>query len=226
MIGLADRGVAVGHTGTGKSEAMLYLWAESRRQRLLVDVQDHYRLGPAALAEGGLEIDSLAELDWRVRTIRFVPRSWRVYDDLYAAVYHRGDLDVLLDEAYGPTRPGLAPAFLVRAVTQGRKRRIRHLTTTQRPAKVLPELIDQAEHAYIFPLTLEQDLRAVALRTGLEPRELAGALHTLERLPRISDTAEPTGYLYHRLGRPELMRMPPLPAERIAVTRRHVLNPS
>lgn len=227
MIGLADRAIAVGRTGTGKSEAMLHLWAESRRQRVLIDVPDHYELGPDALAEGAIVARSLAELDWQVRTIRYVPDgSQRGYNDLYAAIFERGDLDVLLDEAYGPTKPNLSPPWLTRTVTQGRKRRIRHLATTQRPAKVLPELLDQAEHGYIFPLTLEQDLQAISVRTGIGVRELAEALNSLEQLQGVSETAEPSGYLYHRLGRQELVRMPPLPASRLERTRRHVLNPS
>jgi hypothetical protein len=226
MIGLADRAVSVGKTGSGKSETMLALWARSERQRVLVDVADHYELGPAALEEGALDVDRVGDLDWRVRTLRFVPSgSQRQYDDLFAAIFDRGDLDVLLDELYGPTSAAGSPPWLRRTVTQGRKRRIRFLATTQRPAHVLPEAIDQAEHAYIFPLVRRDDLAKLSDRTGVEPKELAAALRGLDRVEGL-ETAEPTGYLYHRIGRPELVRMPPLPPDLIEQTRRHVVNPS
>src|SRR5207247_1467377 len=51
VIRRGDRAFAAGMTGQGKSEIMLHVWAVYRGQRLLVDVADHYQLGPAALAE-------------------------------------------------------------------------------------------------------------------------------------------------------------------------------
>lgn len=226
MIRLSDRAVSVGKTGSGKSELMLHLWARSQRQRVLVDVADHYELGPAAVEEGAIDVDRVGDLDWRVRTIRFVPnQSQRQYNDLFAAIFDRGNVDVLLDELYGPTTATSSPPWLRRVVTQGRKRSIRFLATTQRPAHVLPEAIDQAEHLYLFPLTRHDDFTRLTDRTGVHADGLAAAVRELPRLDHL-ETAEPSGYLYHNVGKAELVRMPPLPGELIEETRRHVVNPS
>lgn len=223
----SDRVIALGKTGSGKSQLLLHLWAIWQGQRLLVDVQDHYELGPDALAEKPepCVAERVRDIDWRARTIRYVPRGTQTdYNDLYAAIYQRGKLMVLLDEAYGPTTANRCPTWLRRVVTQGRKRQILHMAASQRPANILPELINQSEHAFVFDVGgRPDDLDAIGLRMGLRGRELGELLGTLERLDLASDV---TGYIRHDLGSPNLIRMPPLPPEIIASTARVVINPA
>lgn len=220
MIRQGQRALAVGNTGEGKSEALLHLFAKFEGQRLLVDVQDHYQLGPDALAGGAIEVDDPRDLDWRARTIRYVPR--RPGDPgeasrLYHAIFERGDLLVLLDEAEDVAPVGRAPSSVRRVLKQGRKHGITHLAATQRPFGVDPSVINQAEHAYVFRMVDVRDVGAIAHRLALPAGELT------RELGQLPDH----GYLYHQLGPGQpVARMPPLPAELIAATRRHVVNPN
>jgi hypothetical protein len=214
VIRLGQRAIAVGMPGEGKSALCADVFARYGGQRILIDVQDAYELGPASLAEGACEASSVSEIDWRFRTIRYVPRrlSQREYDDVYAAIEARGNLLVWLDEAYGPTTSASCPLFLRKVITQGRKRRITHLTTTQRPARIEPTLLALSEHAYVFRLVHPDDVDRVAQRVGADKRELA------QLLAELPDH----GYLYSAAGGRELVRMPPLPADRLEAARQHV----
>ncbi len=224
MIRQGERVLAVGTTGTGKSQALAYLFAKHTGQRLLIDVQDHYELGPAALAEENVcEADSPRGIDWRARTIRYVPKTLRAreYDELYSAIFRRGKLLVWLDETLGPTSSHSTPMHVRKVVTQGRKYGITHLHAAQRPAGIDRFLINQSEHAFVFLTSDPDDLDTLSYRLGVNSRELGrlweGGEH--ERLWQA-------GYLYHRLGSGELRRMPPLPPDYIAEAQRHVVIPS
>lgn len=221
-IALGDRVLFVGNTGKGKSEAALNLFAVHRGQRLLVDVQDHYTFGPDARAEvpPPLEVDDPRELDWQHRTIRYVPRrpgDRREMDALYAAIYRRGNLLVVCDEAedVAPSAGSGAPFYVRKAVKQGRKYRITHVACTQRPAGVDRSIINQAEHAFVFPMVDPDDLEALSYRLGMTSRELGRHLNALGRFE----------YLRHTLGAEQVLAMPALPAHVLGFTRRHVLNP-
>lgn len=218
MIRLGQRVLAVGKTGEGKSEALLHAFAVHGGQRLLVDVGDHYELGAAAVAEGALEASSPRDLDWRYRTIRYVPRrpgDLHEMDELYRAIYARGRVLVLADEVEDIAPVGRTPFGVKRVVKQGRKRLLTHLAATQRPYGVDPSVITESEHVLVFRLAGLQDVAAVAPRLGMEARELH---RELLELPQHA-------YLYAELGAEEVLRMPPLPADRLALTRRHVVNP-
>jgi hypothetical protein len=227
MIRQGDRVLAVGTTGTGKSQALAYLFAQHGGQRLLIDVQDHYELGPAAISEGAVEARRPREIDWRARTIRYVPSTLRAreYDELYAQIFRRGssagsNLLVWLDETVGPTSAHSTPVNLRRVVTQGRKYRITHLAAAQRPAGIERTIVNQSEHAYIFLTSDPDDLDVLSVRLGIKVRELANAwAGDVDRLWQA-------GYLYHRLGATEIKKMPPLPASYVAEAERHVRIPS
>lgn len=237
-----ERVVLLGMTGTGKSEAGLALLAEDPGQRLLIDVQDAYELGPATLADeaGYQEVYGDArEIDWSARTIRYVPRragraARAEYDDLYAAVWARGwhfqdlgPLTVLLDESYGPTDANYAPSHLLLVLTQGRKKHIRHLAAAQRPAKIAPELLTSSEHLFLFDVGARRDdLDSIGQRFGWNGAEVGEALRDMadEHGYMDGDRFRCHGYLRHRLGRREVFDFPPLPAEQIERTRRHFVN--
>lgn len=220
-IRVSDRCAAIGMTGSGKSTILAAMWAVDRGQRLLIDVNDAYELGPDALRDPGgvCYAERLRDVDFRARTIHFVPRAQaeRQFDDLYAAIYDRGHLTVWLDESYGPTTANRAPRWLRTVITQGRKRKIRHLAATQEPMNVLPVIYSQAEHVFLFRLTGRPDeLGRLSPRFGLSVQELGDEL---QRLPDF-------GYLRASTSAPgAVYRMPPLPAELLERTRRHVLFP-
>lgn len=208
-------------TGSGKSTILAAMWAEDVGQRLLIDVNDAYTLGPVALQDPGgyCYAESLKEIDWRARTVHFVPRaqSEKTYNDLYAAIYDRGEMTVWLDESYGPTTSNKAPRWLRTVITQGRKRKIRHLAATQEPMNVLPVIYSQAEHVFLFRLTGRPDeLARLAPRFGLTVQQLGDELAGLPDFGYLRASTSAAGQVY---------RMPPLPASLLELTRRHVVFP-
>ena len=211
-IGVTDRACALGMTGSGKSTWIEAIFVITRGQRILIDVNDAYEPGPAMAdrAQGGYcRASRVRDIDWRCRTVHFIPRaqSMALYNDLYAAIFDRGDLTVWLDESFGPTTANRAPDWLGTVVRQGRKRRIRHLAASQEPLNILPVLYSQAEHVALFQLTgRPADLRNLQSRFGLSADTLQAEL---DRLPKY-------GYLRSTIGDPTIYRMPPLPAAVIA----------
>ena len=225
-----DRVIAIGMTGSGKSTILGNLWAAYPGQRLLIDVNDGYELGPASLdpeTGGGCKCENVAGIDWRARSIHLVPRSHsqQAYDDLYAAIWERAGhgygICVWLDEAYGPTTPNVAPRWLRAAITQGRKRRILHLAATQEPVNVLPVLLSQANHMFCFQLgPRPDDLDRVARRFGWRGPELQ------HELAQLAQDEGRFGYLRQSLGEdPRVFAMPALDEAALRFTRRHVLMP-
>jgi hypothetical protein len=224
---LGQRVLFVGDTGTGKSEGLLGLFAEHTGQRILIDVQDHYLLGPDALAEDPppLELDDPAKIDWRHRTIRYVPRragDRREMDRLHAAIYRRGRVFVACDEAedVAPSQGGGSPPFVRKCLKQGRKVRLTYGAATQRPVGVDRSVINQAEHAFLFRMSDGDDLKVISYRLGMSVNELAAALNRLGKFEYLRHTK---GHTDER-GRPIVLHMPPLPAEVIDRTRRQVVN--
>lgn len=236
--------VALGMTGSGKSEIGLAGFASTPGQRILIDYNDAYTMGPDALADplGCQETENPAAIDWGVRTIRFVPsavgsspRARAIMDDLYAAIWARsalwadlGPLDVWLDESVGPTSANYAPPNMELVVTQGRKRKIRHGAAMQDPVGVYPKLLSQAEHGFVFVCGMRPDyLDIIGRRFGWTGADVGAALEQLgERYGTENDRGEWVchAYLRHRIGRREVFEFPPLPPEVIAHTRRHVIN--
>lgn len=220
MIKLGQRGIALGDTGQGKSQLVAHLWAIHSGQRVLIDVQDHYTLGPDALVEepAPLEVDDAADIDWRHRTIRYVPKragDLGELDRLHAAIFARGRVLVWCDEAEDVAPVHRVPVNVRRCVKQGRKHGLTYLAATQRPVGVERAVINQAEHAWIFRMYDPDDVETVAKRIGMPREELAGKLRSM------GDHE----FLWHVKGDPNIRHMPPLPADVIAATERHVINP-
>lgn len=215
-IKATDRVCAIGMTGSGKSMALAHLWAIYPGQRLLVDVNDDCEIGPAAGEDKEVCVaERVKDIDWRARSIRFVPRaqSEQIYNDLYAAIFARGNVCVWLDESYGPTTASRAPRWLQTATRQGRKRRILHLAATQEPVNVMPTLYSQAEHLLVFKLRGRPDeLAKLAPMMRMSPDELQ---LELDELPEH-------GFLRSHSGSRDVWAMPPLPPEVVTHTRSHV----
>lgn len=212
-IELGSRSLFVGNTGTGKSEACANLFAVHTGQRVLVDVADWYELGPDA--GPALEVDDVRAIDWRARTIRYVPRIGTAaeYEDLFSALFQRGRLLVWVDEAEDVAPSSERRRWVRKVYKQGRKYGLTVASATQRPHGVDRAIIGQSEHAFVFPMVDPDDLRVLAVRLQMGVDELAGAL---SRLP-------PYGYLRHSLGQPHVWSMPGLPAAALAQSRRVIV---
>lgn len=221
MIEEGDRGFAVGMTGSGKSKLLSYYFATFPGQRLLVDVNDDYELGPAAKEEGACVARHPSKIDFGVRTIRYVPARLNddEYEELYEAIWThvrtaRHPLLLWLDEGEGPTTAQRSPLHLRLALKQGRKKKLTHLTATLRPVDVEKAIVNQSEHGWIFKMTDLDDIALLARRLNIKTAELAAAL---EQLPEY-------GFLYHRIGGP-VAAFDPLSKERLQLAARHVRVP-
>jgi len=220
MIAAGDRAFAVGMTGSGKSGLLGYYFATYPGQRLLVDVNDDYELGPTALEEGACLAREPAAIDWSVRTIRYAPSrlDQDEYEALYAEIWKRAraghKLFVWLDEGEGPTTANRSPLHLRLALKQGRKKDLTHATATLRPVDVEKAIINQSEHGFVFKMSDLDDIALLARRLNVTVRELVAVL---EGLPDY-------GFLYHRFGG-AVATFGPLDEKRRAITARHVLMP-
>lgn len=227
-IRMGERFFICGMSGTGKSELGLNAFASYPGQRILIDPADHYELGPAALAEEPppLEVDDPRGIDWRHRTIRYVPArpgDRGEMNRLFAAIFRRGNLFYFADEFedVAPSAGGGAPAFVRRTLKQGRKFRITQGGASPRPSGVERAARNQATHAFAFAMVDVDDAREMAPRFGMSAEALIDAVLALPKY----------GYLQQTLGRlderqrPLVLRMPPLSPATIDFTRQHVINP-
>lgn len=224
MIRAGERGLFVGKTGSGKSQAIAVPFARHGGQRLLIDVQDAYELGPAALEEGASEARRVSEIDWSKRTIRYVPRTLapQEFDELYREIYARGEMLVWCDELEDVAPVRRTPTWVRKVIKQGRKRGLTHLGATQRPFGVDPVTVNQSEKAFVFDMVDPSAFDVLAPRFGMSSQALGEVVRHLERGPEGTSFS---GFVYHDLSTHTVAAMPPIPAEIVESTREHVLIP-
>lgn len=227
MIEPGHRAFASGLTGSGKSRLVGYYFATTPGQRLLIDVNDDYELGPAAREEGASDVrGDPGALDFTKRTLRYVPARMDQdeYEELYSVIWRHAcaghELFVWLDECLGPTTESRSPHHVRLALGQGRKKRLTHAGASLRPVGIEKMLVNQSEHFFAFYSADRDDIETIARRFSVPPAELAAAL--AEFAP---GGAQEHSFLYHRLGRPEITAFPALSADRLAVTAKHVHMP-
>lgn len=222
MIDEGHRAFACGMTGSGKSKLLSYYFAQYPGQRLLVDVNDDYELGPTSKEEGASLAREPGAIDWTKRTIRYVPSrlDQDEYEELYTAIWarvHDGrhPLLVWLDECEGPTTSNSSPLHLRLALGQGRKKKLTHLAASLRPVEIYGKIVSQSEHAFVFKTAEVKDIEPLARRMKIKQGELEVAL---EQLPEY-------GFLYHRVGAPQILSFPALDGDRVKLAGRHIRTP-
>lgn len=234
MIEEGQRAFACGITGTGKSRLGGYLFATYAGQRLFIDVNDDYELGPAAIEEGACTAREPGKIDWSKRSIRYVPSSGDQdeFEALYAAIIahvwppNPHPMFVHLDESEGPTSQHKAPPSMNVAVGQGRKKDLTHSSASLRPFEVFKKLHRQAEHLFAFYTTDDNDLQLLARRMGVTVADLIAAMGQLDPDGRALTAGEnPHGFIYHRLGSPQPTIFPPLSDDKLKLTARHIVMP-
>lgn len=199
-IGLTDRVVMVGTTGSGKTTLMAHLM-QTRPYVLLYDPK-----GDAAYAgQDWVTVREAAKLPRK----RFPPRLryhpypelLREKDELEALfwyAYHAGNLTLVVDEGYMATLGGTwMPTGLHAAIAQGRGRGVAVWVATQRPHKIPQIVLSEAEHWFVFRLNHPIDRNAVWQWTGIPP-------HAIAKLPKrvwyYVNQGEVTGPLTLDLG--------------------------
>lgn len=167
----ADIRAVMGASGTGKSH---YIKAElAKASRALVwDMEDEYETIPAV---------SLAQLPAALHRagkgavkLRFVPSADAAQRQLEFNIFCRtamavGNLLILAEELRFVTQPSKAPAGWAGVVLRGRKRGIRVIGASQRPASIDKDFLSNATMIRCGALGYQEDRKAVAGVMGIDP---------------------------------------------------------
>lgn len=169
-----DRGVLIGATGSGKTFLGRYLVEDAEKPYSVVyDAKISESIGqwPHKIIT---DFDELVESD--ERRIIYRPNYIEAVnpveqDAFFEWVYLRKNTRLFVDEAYAVTG-GTNPSFHFQAcLARGRERGISTLVATQRPHRIPLVTLSEAEHYWIFRLTLLNDRRRVEEITGITAEE-------------------------------------------------------
>lgn len=169
-----DRGVLIGATGSGKTFLGRYLVEDAEK--------------PYSVVYDAKISDSIGEWDHKIitdfdelveseeRRIIYRPNYIEAVnpveqDAFFEWVYLRKNTRLFVDEAYAVTG-GTNPSFHFQAcLARGRERGISTLVATQRPHRIPLVTLSEAEHYWIFRLTLLNDRKRVEEITGITAEE-------------------------------------------------------
>ncbi|HUR85660.1 MAG TPA: hypothetical protein VMY78_09965 [Solirubrobacteraceae bacterium] len=210
-IAYNSRSLAVGGTGSGKSELLNVQFSAMRCQRVLYDSKREFAITGVEASERA------AAIDWREPTIHFQPGedARRDAQELFAAAFARPGAIVVCVHELGDLcdyNANGAPPAARRYIVQGRAVRKGLLGGTQRPVGIPKQALTEAGDFFIFvPRLSDVDHTTIARELAISPDELAARIDTVHE--RYGEHA----FLrWSRRGR-ELVVCPPLPAH----VRRH-----
>lgn len=215
-----DRVLALGFTGSGKSELLNVMFSQLRTQKLLVDSKHEFAIRDTRAehdeTRAADELPQLLEpvhdpgaIDWTQPVIHYRPATTTAaeYDELFEACFRR-DLVVCVHELADvcEENPNRAPRHFSRYCAQGRARGLGLLAGSQRPVNMPKRALTEAQHFYYFvpPLTAD-DHDLVARHMGQDPAWLRMQLDN--KHAELGDYA----YLQYERTTRELAARPPLP---------------
>lgn len=170
----ADIRAVMGAPGTGKSH---YTKAEiEAAKRVIVwDLEDEYPLESVPLTKLAHRIHGAGEGGFK---IRFVPSTDQVirqteFDLVCRMIMAVGNLLFVAEELRFVTQPSKAPAGWAAITLRGRKRGVRVIGTSQRPASIDKDFLGSATLIRCGALNYPADRSAVAAVMGIDPEEIA-----------------------------------------------------
>lgn len=184
-----DRVTIFGKTGSGKSTlARLILRHYSRA--VLVDPKGRAALDDWPIVYGSAAFSATWPATPRV-IVRPGPgedrRDW--LNKIMWLIWSTGETGVCLDETIGVVDANRGSSGLDAVWSQGRELGITALVCTQRPSKIPPVIISEAEHVFVFRLNRADDRDAVSDTIG--PYQTQPAEHSFsywsERLTAAVD---------------------------------------
>lgn len=198
--GSTDRLLAVGATGTGKSSLVRAI-AVARKYVVVHD-------GKGLVSWPGYRLfNSLAELEKNDNPAKFPkiiyrPNRFEKHDEgakeaFFEWIFERRNTTLIVDEVFQIVQGNALPESYLACLTSGREHHIEVWNCCQRPTRIPPEILGEAEHVYCFRLRLEQDRRKMFDAHGI-PAE------SIRKLPKrffyyVRNEDDPVGPMQARL---------------------------
>lgn len=155
-----DRVALVGRTGSGKTYAARRLCNNAKRLMVL-DPKQRIDATEWRCIPWDREARRLLQNREPVRTLIRAPltmKPWEFWEDIYRLAMSYGNVLVYTDEVYLVLPPGGVASPAMRACwTAGREIGVGSYAAMQRPSRVPLEVISEAEHIFMFRLTLADD---------------------------------------------------------------------
>lgn len=194
MICFNDRVLGAGQSGSGKTCVLIEL---VRRLPSYVIADPKHSEALSALFDEAAVINKAADLPlaYEKGRLKVIYRPIGLtQDELYADFntlcdYLRevGNTTLILDEAMRVTTSSYIPPSLDILIREGREvMKVGVWAFSQRPIEIHPHLMSEAQHFFIFKLTLDQDIKKVE-RGGVGP------------LVKEAATLKPLEYIYHSM---------------------------
>lgn len=201
-----DRVFVVGDTGSGKSELLNLLLAQTRVQKLLLDTKGEFSVPDVTPAR------SPDAIDWRLPLIHYVDLAGDLdeYDELFQRFMERRNLVVCVHELADlcADSPGATPRWVGAYIRKGRAMGLGMLGGSQRPVGMPRAARAQAQHVFAFAPELDPpDHKLVASMMRLSPDELSAKL---DEAAALSPTGQHSYVWFDR--RAQTVKLgPPLP---------------
>jgi energy-coupling factor transporter ATP-binding protein EcfA2 len=166
QINSNDRVLITGKTGSGKTYLASYLTKPLSR---LIVVDTKGTLGGWGLEkyEPGLHT-LLRNGDARVRAVPPIQGDMEEWGyELFADAYRCGNVTLYIDEMYSIVQPGQKPPqSLIACYTRGRELGVGVWASTQRPVWIPLFSLSEADHFFVFRLSLEEDRKRMSAFMG------------------------------------------------------------
>ena len=176
-----DRLFLCGKTGSGKTFAARHICATLRR---LVVLDPKARIDAAEwrLKPWDREARMLLRNGEPIRTLiraPIGPGAEEEWEKAYMAVLNAGNCTIYVDEVYGVVETGKPSPYLTAIWTRGRELGIGAFAASQRPVWVPIVMLSEAEHYFVFRLTVGDDRRRMAEFLGPDAMEVIRDTHGL-----------------------------------------------
>lgn len=192
MIGAAAQPEIIGllgATGSGKTQYLKRYLLTPRPRRLLVwdfSPEDEYaQLGhvlPLPDVIGELQAAKAGPFGLVFKPSFDDKRRAREFELFCRAAYLAGNLTMVVEELRYVTQPALSPPGWRLVVLTGRKRGLRVIGTSQRPAHIDKDFLGNATRLHVGLLNYRDDVQVMAQELGVDAAQVSGLpfLHWIE----------------------------------------------
>lgn len=190
LIRRGDRITIIGRTGSGKSVALRYLVATYSRA-VLVDPKGRAVMDGWPVVYGVDAFRAAWPAAPRVIARPGPAEDRSVWlDAVCRVVYHAGETALAVDEIVGLASSTRPSRWLDAVLTQGRELGITAIVCTQRPRRIPPTVLSEADHILVYALNRDDDRRAVAEVIGDYPAPAFGSWRFVYWSARLTDPIE------------------------------------